>query len=941
VAAIDFDGYSAFALGLEKFGELSKTVTWTSGLPGRYQALFIVPERYRELVANKKQATGIDGEQIEFRYTGNQSVLPPSSHPITDGYRWINSPIDTPVAELPQAAIDYWLSLINEKYKKPIETFVKQADKLVENGSRRVEITAPIEAFLSKSHRHMLAGVNEGSRDNSALELARDIIGVMGIESIDIDYLKVNYRLNIAQNGAELFEMMCDNCTPPLDDDDKVRIWRSGHNGDGEASISNKLGNGAIENCARAFLKQIFGSNSNKVDVNGNNADVSDDLKRLLDRDEYNPVDSLPKDLGQLIKAESDRWSLPSIPYIAALLTVICSLAKAETVLNIRETRGKPILWVGILGTSNSGKSESMQTIIAPLTALQRGANEDYAYALADYERESIAYDKKKRGKSDEDIGNKPIQPACREYYVDDYTYESLGFVYQFQKDKGLLIKIDELKAFCDFDKYGTANNRSRMLSLYDGGEVKCNRKGSPRIHIEKTAISLVGTTQYTTLANILAADNNSEDGLWARLLFVNLPTTATYSHDPEPSNQLYTELARIYAKVNTFDVSTFTATPEAKALWTQWYNSMVDLTIANSGTFLESIYGKAKDRVARIALALHFLHAAANDKEPEPAVSKQTMHHAIGLGRLMLLETEKALALVDANPTTNPEDDRILKFVTRFENAGWVDTRTVTQWWKPISTRPNAQNTRVFMAKVVSLGYAIDNGEDIESSKYQIKISPKTGNIGNKTPVNLTESELERVARVGNKNNQANGGTESYQHVDDVANIGQQNGQHGQQPGQHKNVDTVADLLPMLPDVGNIQQQRHSEGSSDSIPDFVAKGGNTVKRIGDNGLNDFVANVARFSGNSLHIGDRARLGDDIFIINQITDEYVGGTSDDGSYVGGHPSLLKTIDIEPDKPESIPNGYTTKDAGDGFKEIISNHSATQTTIPEATEDEGY
>lgn len=27
---------------------------------------------------------------IEFRYTGNQSVLPPSKHPDTDGYTWIN-----------------------------------------------------------------------------------------------------------------------------------------------------------------------------------------------------------------------------------------------------------------------------------------------------------------------------------------------------------------------------------------------------------------------------------------------------------------------------------------------------------------------------------------------------------------------------------------------------------------------------------------------------------------------------------------------------------------------------------------------------------------------------------------------------------------------------------------------------------------------------------
>lgn len=86
VVAIDFDGQSAIDLGQELFGEIPETVTWTSGRPGRYQALFVVPEQYRDRVKNKTVKTGVIGddekaEQIEFRYTGNQSVLPPSPHP--------------------------------------------------------------------------------------------------------------------------------------------------------------------------------------------------------------------------------------------------------------------------------------------------------------------------------------------------------------------------------------------------------------------------------------------------------------------------------------------------------------------------------------------------------------------------------------------------------------------------------------------------------------------------------------------------------------------------------------------------------------------------------------------------------------------------------------------------------------------------------------------
>jgi Protein of unknown function (DUF3987) len=314
---------------------------------------------------------------------------------------------------------------------------------------------------------------------------------------------------------------------------------------------------------------------------------ASEDLNRLLTKSEYDPASALPDVLKGLIEAEAIRWSLPALVYVAPLLAVVLSLSKVEATLNVRETRGKPILWVGIVGTSNSGKSEVLKTITSPLTALQKGANEEYAIAVDEYERELAEYEQQKRQKK-EDLGLSPKSPACREFYVDDYTYESLAYISQFQKLQCLLLKIDELKGFTDFDKYGTTNNRSRILSLYDGDEMKVNRKSSPRIHIEKTGISLVGTTQYTTLSRIFEQDDNKEDGLWARVVFVSLPTTATYSHDPDSNHSLYDALAKIYATINDFTAQTFTASSDAQKLWSDWYNDMVDRTIEQSGTFLE-----------------------------------------------------------------------------------------------------------------------------------------------------------------------------------------------------------------------------------------------------------------------------------------------------------------------------------------------------------------
>jgi hypothetical protein len=280
------------------------------------------------------------------------------------------------------------------------------------------------------------------------------------------------------------------------------------------------------------------------------------------------------------------------------------------------------------------------------------------------------------------------------------------------------------------------------MLSLYDGDEMKVNRKSSARIHIEKTGISLVGTTQYTTLSKIFDQDDNKEDGLWARLVFFNLPTTATYSHDPHPDGLLYTALSKIYATIDGFSSQTFTATSAAQKLWSEWYNDMVDRTIEQSGTFLESIYGKAKDRVARLALALHLLAAAAENKQPDREVSASTMYHAIELGKCLLLETEKVLALTGSNPTTDPTDARILKFINRFAGKGWITARMVTHWWSG-KTKPSANDIRAFMFKVVELGYAHENDESKrKSSDYQIEILENPSNSSNKNPVLHTQQQ-------------------------------------------------------------------------------------------------------------------------------------------------------------------------------------------------------
>ncbi|WP_310482591.1 bifunctional DNA primase/polymerase [Chamaesiphon sp. VAR_48_metabat_403] len=257
VMALDIDGTAPKALLTEIMGdeEIPVTVEFTSGKPDRSQMLFQVPMQYWDALKLKKRtiASGDTTEDLDFRWNGNQSVLPPSAHPETDGYRWIDgkSPADVEIAQLPTKLLEFWLNLI-EPPKAPAEKVINTERAPSCDNS---PATIPIERLLSKAHRESLSGVSSGNRDNTGIELACDLIGVQQLGSIECDYKGKNYTLTIEQNARELFAEYCSGCNPPLLDRDEDRIWNSAQHRDGTPSICDEE---ILKNCARGYLKEVI-----------------------------------------------------------------------------------------------------------------------------------------------------------------------------------------------------------------------------------------------------------------------------------------------------------------------------------------------------------------------------------------------------------------------------------------------------------------------------------------------------------------------------------------------------------------------------------------------------------------------------------------------------------------------------------------------------------
>ena len=121
--------------------ELPNSISWTSGKTDRYQIAFEVPQGYWEKVEHCEDKPELP--EIEIRWNLHQSVLPPSYHPETGSYKWINSPKDVALAEAPEWFLEGWVKLSKIKSKPKKKSFIdikyKRTRDELDYDSSRVE----------------------------------------------------------------------------------------------------------------------------------------------------------------------------------------------------------------------------------------------------------------------------------------------------------------------------------------------------------------------------------------------------------------------------------------------------------------------------------------------------------------------------------------------------------------------------------------------------------------------------------------------------------------------------------------------------------------------------------------------------------------------------------------------------------------------------------
>ncbi len=236
LVALDVDGASAEpVLKALSNGDLPQTVSWTSGKPGRRQLLFQVPDEYRgqlvdfnrSVITEHNGVRTADGEILELRYNKCQSVLPPSRHPQTGAYHWLNSPTVIDVAIAPAWLCELLQKLANQEKQAELararEAEAARESAEVRRHQRQQSLfvgTPPLEIFLTRNDQDLInSGTGQGNRDNAGFKLAANIIATC-------DRLQV-LGIPFDGDGQGLFEEYAVRCSPPLSSRDINRIWKS------------------------------------------------------------------------------------------------------------------------------------------------------------------------------------------------------------------------------------------------------------------------------------------------------------------------------------------------------------------------------------------------------------------------------------------------------------------------------------------------------------------------------------------------------------------------------------------------------------------------------------------------------------------------------------------------------------------------------------------
>lgn len=385
------------------------------------------------------------------------------------------------------------------------------------------------------------------------------------------------------------------------------------------------------------------------------------------------PIDALPYAVKDIVKAGQEAFDVGyeffALPALVACASAIGS--KFEVAINDTLST-KPIIYGCLIAMPGSGKSPAQNIVMKPLKQMQKQALKRYYDESLSYENEIEVYETKmKQAKKDsiDFTDKKPKKPSLQEYYTTNSTIEAIAKILQ-RSPKGIVYINDEFLAFYNsLNSYrsGKGSDLQEWLSLWNGTELKINRKGDdiPLI-ISDPYVSVVGNMTPSGIREI-AKDSNTENGFLDRFLF-SFPTDSK-PFDPAKANGINKEVESRYSKLiqSLFEMETNEDTKYIKLSegamnsYKKYFKKTNE--IAGEDEKLRSIVAKLQMYSLRFALIIH-LSEKQNpnvDSTFQETIQQESMEKAILLCEYFRLQADKIY-----DKLAKSENDELLEKVVK-----------------------------------------------------------------------------------------------------------------------------------------------------------------------------------------------------------------------------------------------------------------------------------
>ena len=338
-----------------------------------------------------------------------------------------------------------------------------------------------------------------------------------------------------------------------------------------------------------------------------------------------------------------------------------------------------PNLYFALIGRSGLGKSPPTRAVQYPLIRKNTEWYRQYELEYEKWENE-IAHRRNLSREEKSSLGPNPKPPARKRILMNDSTPEALIQAFQ-NNPRGLLWTRDELAGLIlNLDRYAgqKGDTKSLLMEGYDCGNYSYDRVKN-QIYIPNLCLSIYGNIQPENMPHVFS-DLDASMGFLPRFIFIivnrNRPAMWT---DQGVSPVTMATLSDLFNGLLALEFGDdgepvfIHMDPAARNLYIEWFNeqSFEPWREFHVKSF-EAVLAKLKGQCFRLALILHSIKAAAENRLDTEPISVKTMENAIRLANCFKSHQKHVwehMIRVSEIIQLEPLDKRVLEAILKLED--------------------------------------------------------------------------------------------------------------------------------------------------------------------------------------------------------------------------------------------------------------------------------